>query len=278
MDSDRNTWRWTMGTKTKNVGGLCGLGIKIPIWCWLSVICLMLGVGFFLREYDNRKQVAGLEEDALVMKAAFVQLDEVSQFTRLFPRAAYSCSSFIATPNEGVSNTVYICKLPAYTIVDEEIAFHGKVRITANKLVFGEHSARGECIAELTIKELTRERAGKSDQISADDAAGLVCQLPEIVHWSSWLRRTSNNRVTGVTMIDGDVPEERGGKRYWRIGFYENQPTHTNRWETFLVDIRTSEIFFEDNDPDCSMKTLDQWRKEDKPMERISDTPTSKPR
>ena len=108
----------------------------------------------------------------------------------------------------------------------------------------------------------------RMESVDVDEAVDLVLRLPEIVKWSRWIRRTTNNRVNGVCMLGSEVPDERDGKLYWRVGFYENQPTHMHRWETFLVDIRTGEIFIE-NTVDLSLKTLAQWRKEDKPMERI---------
>jgi len=135
-----------------------GPGIPMSVLC---IIILMFGGFLFHLHSENNEQVAGLKEEALVLKAAFVQLDEVAQFNRLFPKATYFLSGFIATPNQDVFDIFYRCRLPKYTIKDSEVTFHGKAIITANKLVFTEHSSRSEVVSELTIDELKKEITGK---------------------------------------------------------------------------------------------------------------------
>ena len=142
-------------------------GIPMGVFC---IMILMFGASLFLLQSENNEQVAGLKEEALVLKAAFVRLDEVAQFNRLFPKAwfqrlfpkaSYSPLCFIAKSNQDALDVFYRCELPKYTIKGPEVTFHGKVKITANKLVFTDHSARSEVVSELTIDELKKEFAGK---------------------------------------------------------------------------------------------------------------------
>jgi len=112
----------------------------------------------------------------------------------------------------------------------------------------------------------------EADLIDADKAHEMVWQLPEVQRWVRWIRRKTDNRVRGCTMLGNDAPVERDGKRFWSIGFYEDQPTHMHRWENFMVDTRSGEIFVEDI-VDCSLKTLERWREKDKPMERAPNAP-----
>ena len=146
---------------------------RMPPGIPMSVICIMIlifGGSLFLLQSENDEQVASLKEETLVLKAAFVQLDEVVQFNRLFPKAWFtrmlpkavdSPLCFIATPNRDAFDISYRLELPKYTIQGSEVTFHGKAEITANRIVFTDHSARSEVVSELTIDELKREIAGK---------------------------------------------------------------------------------------------------------------------
>ncbi|HEX3532555.1 MAG TPA: hypothetical protein VH988_36315 [Thermoanaerobaculia bacterium] len=70
-------------------------------------------------------------------------------------------------------------------------------------------------------------------------------------------------------MVEPEEPETIEGKRlrYWSVGFYEFQPDHSHRWDTFLVRVDGKEILVEDllgGDP----MTLKEWRRKEKPMDR----------
>jgi len=100
---------------------------------------------------------------------------------------------------------------------------------------------------------------GNAGFIDAGRATDLVVQLPEVKTWSNWIRTTTGGRVAGICMLDNKFPDNRLGRDVWRIGFFEDHPGKTVKWTTFLVDVRTGEIFIEDS-ADLSVKSLDQWR------------------
>ena len=105
--------------------------------------------------------------------------------------------------------------------------------------------------------------------ISAEQATEIVEKLPEIKAWSAYIKRTTHGKVTSALMVMPEEPETVEGKRlrYWSVGFYENQPDHYHRWDTFLVRVDGKEILVEDLSGDPI--TLKQWRKEEKPMDRV---------
>lgn len=99
------------------------------------------------------------------------------------------------------------------------------------------------------------------------DVETLISTLPEVAAWSQFIAEESGGTAHGATMVDRDHTEQIDGKEYIAVGFYENHPDHTNRWETFLVDPGDSTILVDDVQD--GVMTLEQWRHEKKPMERI---------
>jgi len=107
-----------------------------------------------------------------------------------------------------------------------------------------------------------------SGKMSEREKAGeLVEALPEVVAWSKFIAHASAGKAHGMTMVDRDTPEEIDGARYIAIGFYEDHPDHVVRWETFLVNPDDGTILVEDILD--GVMTLERWRQEKRPMERI---------
>jgi hypothetical protein len=108
--------------------------------------------------------------------------------------------------------------------------------------------------------------------ITKDQAVSIIFELPEIKAWSSYIERTTEGKVHGLIMTPSEESVTIGGKQYWSVDFYESQPTHINRWESFLVSHLGKEILVDDI-MDGAI-TLQEWRNSKKPMERIQKTNT----
>jgi hypothetical protein len=104
--------------------------------------------------------------------------------------------------------------------------------------------------------------------ISSDQATGIVWKLPEIKAWSAYILRTSHGKIHAALMVTPEEPVEIEGKRYWTVGFFENQPEKYLRWETFLVRLDGRQILVEDATSGDNL-TLEQWRRQEKPMDRV---------
>ncbi|MES2150631.1 MAG: hypothetical protein V4508_12665 [Pseudomonadota bacterium] len=91
--------------------------------------------------------------------------------------------------------------------------------------------------------------------------------LPELKAWSAHLEKTSGGKVHGALIEYDQAPKIVNGKRYWQFSFVENGSDAAHRWESFLVAQDSDEILVDDTASDKAI-TLDQWRKDSKPMER----------
>jgi hypothetical protein len=109
--------------------------------------------------------------------------------------------------------------------------------------------------------------------ISSDQATEIIWKLPEVKAWSAYILRTTQEKVHPALMVEPGEPVRVEGRRsrYWSVGFYEDQPDHTHRWDTFLVRVDGKEILVEDMTGGDPM-TLTQWRKKEKPMDRVRET------
>ncbi|MES2902425.1 MAG: hypothetical protein V4723_22040 [Pseudomonadota bacterium] len=102
-----------------------------------------------------------------------------------------------------------------------------------------------------------------------NDAMQALMDLPELKAWTQHLETTSGGTVRGALIEYGPTPKALKGKTYWQFSFVESSPEAAQRWESFLVSERDTEILIDDDDNDRQL-TLEQWRQLKKPMERKS--------
>ena len=101
-----------------------------------------------------------------------------------------------------------------------------------------------------------------------DKAVDALMALPEIKAWSAHIEKASGGRSHGAVM-ESD-PEQRlvDGQAYFQLSFFENAPDAAHRWESFLVTPDGKRILVEDI-VNGDYMSLERWRKEGKPMERV---------
>jgi hypothetical protein len=104
--------------------------------------------------------------------------------------------------------------------------------------------------------------------ITATEAIGIVRDLPEARAWSTFISEQSKGGAHAAMMVEPQQPKEMEGKYYWSVNFYENQPTHFHRWQTFMVRLDGKEILVDDV-VSGEYRHLKEWRIIDKPMDRV---------
>jgi hypothetical protein len=102
-----------------------------------------------------------------------------------------------------------------------------------------------------------------------EQAMAALMALPELQAWSSQLEKASGGKVRGALIEYDDKPRVINGKSYWQFSFVENGSDAAHPWDSFLVAQQGNEILVEDFGTDTPL-TLEQWRKEKRPMERTS--------
>ena len=102
-----------------------------------------------------------------------------------------------------------------------------------------------------------------------EQAMSALMALPELQAWSSQLEKASGGKVRGALIEYDSAPRVIKGKSYWQFSFVENGSDAAHPWESFLVSKQDNEILVEDFGTDTPL-TLEQWRKEKRPMERTS--------
>jgi hypothetical protein len=102
-----------------------------------------------------------------------------------------------------------------------------------------------------------------------EQAMKALMALPELKAWSARLEKESGGKVRGALIEYDAAPKVIDGKSYWQFSFVENGSDAAHRWESFLVSQSGDEILVDD---DISGKaiSLEQWRRDEKPMERQS--------
>ncbi|MEJ7808015.1 MAG: hypothetical protein WKG03_19090, partial [Telluria sp.] len=104
---------------------------------------------------------------------------------------------------------------------------------------------------------------------SKADARAALAALPELKAWSEHLETSSGGTVRGALIEYGPTPKVIGTKSFWQFSYVENTPEAAHRWESFLVGQDNPDILVDDTETDQPI-TLDQWRKDKKPMARKS--------
>lgn len=102
-----------------------------------------------------------------------------------------------------------------------------------------------------------------------EDAMTALMNLPELKAWSQRLEKDSHGKVHGALIEFDPVPRIIGGKSYWQFSFVENGSDAAHRWESFLVAQVGDEILI-DADSSGNTLSLEQWRRERRPMDRTS--------
>lgn len=107
--------------------------------------------------------------------------------------------------------------------------------------------------------------------ITANEAVAIVSELPEARAWAKYINDNTNGKTRAAMMVEPQQPEAREGKYYWSVNYYENQPTHFHRWQTFMVRLDGKEILVDDVTTG-EYRSLDDWRRKEKPMDRVRET------
>lgn len=102
-----------------------------------------------------------------------------------------------------------------------------------------------------------------------DQAMTALMALPELKSWSNKLETASGGKVHGALIEYDPKPRVIDGKSYWQFSFVENGSDAAHPWDSFLVAQQGEEILVEDFATDQPL-TLEQWRKEKRPMQRTS--------
>ena len=102
-----------------------------------------------------------------------------------------------------------------------------------------------------------------------EQAMTALMGLPELKSWSSKLETASGGKVRGALIEYDPKPRVIDGKSYWQFSFVENGSDAAHPWDSFLVAQQGDQILVEDFATDQPL-SLDQWRKEKRPMERTS--------
>ena len=102
-----------------------------------------------------------------------------------------------------------------------------------------------------------------------EQAMNALMALPELKAWSARLEKESGGKVRGALIEYDAAPKVIDGKSYWQFSFVENGSDAAHRWESFLVSQTGDEILVDD-DVTGKAISLEQWRRDEKPMERQS--------
>lgn len=105
-------------------------------------------------------------------------------------------------------------------------------------------------------------------------AVEIISELPETKAWANYIERKTEGKVHAAIMTLAEGLKMVDGKQYWPVNFYESQSTHLHLWESFLVNIESKEVLVEDFTGGDAM-SLQEWRENNKPMERIKDEKAS---
>ena len=100
-------------------------------------------------------------------------------------------------------------------------------------------------------------------------AVDALMALPEIKAWSAHIEKASGGRAHGAVMET--APETRlvEGQPYYQLSFFESTPDAAHRWESFVVSADGKRILVDDI-VSGDLLSLQQWRKDSAPMQRIS--------
>ncbi|MGX9786517.1 hypothetical protein [Janthinobacterium lividum] len=100
-------------------------------------------------------------------------------------------------------------------------------------------------------------------------AVDALMALPEIKAWSAHIEKASGGRAHGAVMETS--PEKRlvDGVACYQLSFFESTPDAAHRWESFVVTPDGKRILVDDI-VSGDLISLEQWRKDNAPMQRIA--------
>ena len=103
--------------------------------------------------------------------------------------------------------------------------------------------------------------------LSREQAVAALMALPELKAWADRIETESKGQARGALMEYDAQLRTIKGKNYYQLSFVENSRDAAQRWESFLVAQSDGEILVDD-DVSGEPMTLEQWRKEKKPLLR----------
>ena len=103
--------------------------------------------------------------------------------------------------------------------------------------------------------------------LSREQAVAALMALPELKAWADRIEQASKGQAHGALMEYDAQLRPLKGKQYYQLSFVENSKDAAQRWESFLVAQSDGEILVDD-DVSGEPITLEQWRKEKKPLQR----------
>lgn len=103
--------------------------------------------------------------------------------------------------------------------------------------------------------------------LSREQAVAALMALPELKAWADRIEKSSNGKAHGALMEYDAQLRAVKGKQYYQLSFVENSSDAAQRWESFLVAQSDGEILVDD-DVSGEALTLEQWRKDKKPLQR----------
>ncbi|MCC7695725.1 hypothetical protein IGS58_03995 [Janthinobacterium sp. EB271-G4-7A] len=100
-------------------------------------------------------------------------------------------------------------------------------------------------------------------------AVDALMALPEIKAWSAHIEKASGGRAHGAVMETSPETRLVNGVVYYQLSFFESTPDAAHRWESFVVTSDGKRILVDDI-VSGDLISLEQWRKDNAPMQRIA--------
>lgn len=136
------------------------------------------------------------------------------------------------------------------------------------------YSTRAEPQPAAPAAQLAANAGGTAPQapaakgaLSREQAVAVLMALPELKAWADRIEKESKGQARGALMEYDPELRALKGKLYYQLSFVENSSDAAQRWESFLVAQSDGEILVDD-DVGGEPMTLEQWRKEKKPLLR----------
>lgn len=100
-------------------------------------------------------------------------------------------------------------------------------------------------------------------------AVDALMALPEIKAWSAHIEKASGGRAHGAVMETSPETRLVDGVVCYQLSFFESTPDAAHRWESFVVTPDGKRILVDDI-VSGDLISLEQWRKDNAPMQRIA--------
>ncbi|MGK5064576.1 hypothetical protein [Janthinobacterium sp. LB3P112] len=100
-------------------------------------------------------------------------------------------------------------------------------------------------------------------------AVDALMALPEIKAWSAHIEKATGGRSHGAVMETSPETRLVDGVVCYQLSFFESTPDAAHRWESFVVTPDGKRILVDDI-VSGDLISLEQWRKDNAPMQRIA--------